>query len=321
MRYSNQQNISLAVAVMLATDNYDKQDNVISATTLLKPIRQVILSARVPQEQQVVDVSSLINSSLGTALHDAMESAWRNNYQKGLKALGYPDAFIATVKINPLTAEEGIHPVYVEQRMNKEVAGKTVSGKFDIVIDGEVQDLKSTKVFTLKKGNKDEDYILQGSIYRWLNPDIIKRDTVAINFWLTDWQANQARQDPSYPQSGCPTKRFQLLSIPETDRFVRNKLAQLEKYWNEPEDQIPLCTDKDLWRSEPEFKYYKNPEKMSRSTKNFDTMKEARMRYIEDGSVGIIVEKPGQVTACKYCSAFAICKQKDALIASGDLIL
>jgi len=76
-----------------------------------------------------------------------------------------------------------------------------------------------------------------------------------------------------------------------------------------------------LWRSEPEFKYYKNPEKMSRSTKNFDSMKEARMRFIEDGSVGIIVERPGQVTACKYCSAFAICKQKDALIASGDLIL
>lgn len=321
MRYSNQQNISLAVAVMLATDNYDKQDNVISATTLLKPIRQVILSARVPQEQQVVDVSSLINSSLGSALHDAMESAWRNNYQEGLKALGYPDAFIATVKINPLTVEEGMHPVYVEQRMNKEVAGKTVSGKFDIVIDGEVQDLKSTKVFTLTKGNKDEDYILQGSIYRWLNPDIVKKDTVAINFWLTDWQANQARQNPEYPQSACPTKRFQLLSVPETDRYVRNKLAQLEKYWNEPEDQIPLCTDKDLWRSEPEFKYYKNPEKMSRSTKNFDTMKEARMRFIEDGSVGIIVEKPGQVTACKYCSAFDICKQKDALIASGDLIL
>jgi hypothetical protein len=41
----------------------------------------------------------------------------------------------------------------------------------------------------------------------------------------------------------------------------------------------------------------------------------------EDGNVGLVKEVPGQVTACKYCPAFSICSQKDALIAAGDLIL
>jgi len=40
-----------------------------------------------------------------------------------------------------------------------------------------------------------------------------------------------------------------------------------------------------------------------------------------DGGVGIVVEKPGQVLACKYCPAFPICSQKDELIADGSLQL
>jgi hypothetical protein len=82
-----------------------------------------------------------------------------------------------------------------------------------------------------------------------------------------------------------------------------------------------LCNDAELWRAEPVFKYYKNPEKTQRSTKNFETMQEARIRFIEDGSIGLIKEVPGQVTACKYCPAFPLCTQKDDLIASGDLVL
>ena len=88
-----------------------------------------------------------------------------------------------------------------------------------------------------------------------------------------------------------------------------------------PESEIPLCTDEDLWRSAPVFKYYKNPVKTNRSTKNFDTRQEAYVRMAEDGGVGIVIEQPGQVTACKYCQAFSVCTQKDDLIAAGDLIL
>ena len=42
---------------------------------------------------------------------------------------------------------------------------------------------------------------------------------------------------------------------------------------------------------------------------------------MEDGQVGIVVEKPGLVMACKYCSAFSACSQKDDLVASGDLTI
>ena len=55
------------------------------------------------------------------------------------------------------------------------------------VAEGKVQDFKSTSVYTyLNQTNKDK-YILQGSIYRWLNEDTITRDTMDIHFIFTDW--------------------------------------------------------------------------------------------------------------------------------------
>ncbi len=84
---------------------------------------------------------------------------------------------------------------------------------------------------------------------------------------------------------------------------------------------MPPCSDDDLWRKDPVFKYYKNPNSTARSTKNFDTFAEAHARLAEDGFVGKVVEVKGEVVACKYCNAFAVCKQKDTYIADGSLKL
>lgn len=321
MRYSNATNIPPAVAVFLATDNYDYDPNTISATALLKPIRQLILSKRVPPEQAVVDIAAMVKSRIGSAIHDAIEHAWVNNHKKAFKSLGYNDAFIDRIVVNPNEILPNEIPVYLEQRLHKKLGGYTIGGKFDIVLDGQVQDYKSTGVFTLINGVKDDDYIMQGSIYRWLDPELITKETMQINFILTDWSSARALNDPSYPQSPCPAKTFPLKSLEETEMFIQHKLKQIEIYKDAPEEDIPLCTDKELWRSEPEYKYYKDKTKMLRATKNFSSYEEAMQRYVADGSVGVVVTKPGQVTACKYCAAFAVCKQKDALIDAGELIL
>ena len=324
-RYSNTNAVPLSVAVFLATDNYDHNDdpNTVSATTLIKPVRQIVLSARVPQTEAVTDLINMTASRMGSALHDAIERAWTHNHENALKALGYPQRIIDRVSINPKPEElkTDTIPVYLEQRSSKQVGKWIVSGKFDFVGEGRVEDFKSTSTYTAINNTNDEKYSWQGSIYRWLNPTLITQDNMAIQFIFTDWSAAKAKADSKYPQNRTQQRIIPLKSVHETDSFVRKKLSDIEKYWDVPEDQIPLCTDEDLWRSAPEFKYYKNPSKTNRSTKNFDTYFEAHQRYMEDGMVGVIVEKPGQVTACKYCPAFSVCSQKDALVASGDLTL
>lgn len=328
-QYINTTDIPLSLAVFLATDNYDYSNEAthISATSLLKSVRQLILSSRVPTEDAGIDLGNMISSRMGSAIHDAIESAWvdADKREKALQLLGYPKSVINRIRINPskeeLQTNEDIIPVYLELRSKREIDGFTVSGKFDFVAEGRVEDFKTTSTYTVMNNTKDADYILQGSIYHWLNPEIITSDTMAIQFIFTDWSAAKARTDPNYPQKRFQTRVFNLLSLQETESYIRKKLALISKYWNADAKDIPECTDAELWRSEPVWKYYKNPEKLSRSTKNFDSKQEAYIRLAEDGGVGIIKEVPGQVVACKYCSAFTACNQKDSLISSGDLIL
>ena len=326
-RYSNVSEVPLALAVFLANDTYDHNPdpNTISTTTLMKPLRQLVLAARVPEGEGLVNLADMMQSRIGTAIHDGIEKAWTVDYKTAMAALGYPKHVIKLIRINPtreeVLADPDLIPIYLEQRLSKKVGKWTITGKFDFVGEGRVQDFKSTSVWTYKNQVNAGKYTQQGSIYRWLDPVLITRDEMDIHYIFTDWKAGMQKSDPAYPPRRFLQQRFPLMSVNETEAFVRRKLALIDQYWHAPEQDIPMCDDDELWRSEPIFKYYKNPAKTLRSTKNFELKQEAMLRFVEDGSVGIVREIPGQVTACKYCPAFAACSQKDALIQSGDLLM
>jgi len=320
-KYLNRSNVPLSMAVFLATDNYDYEPGVISVTKLIKPLRQIILAGRVPAAEAKVDIAGLVKSRMGQAIHDSIEQAWLKNYKQSMKDLGYPEKVIARVRVNPdpKTVKDGDIPVYLEQRKYREVFGKKVSGKFDMVADGRVEDFKTTSTFTWVNGTKDADYRLQGSLYRWLAPDIITDDTMAINFLFTDYMPARATNDPKYPQSPTPQKLIPLMSLDETDAFVKNKLRVIETFKDAPEEDLPLCSNDELWQKPPVWKYYKNPQKLGRATKNFEDKQEAYNRLAADGGKGVVIEQPGEVQACKYCPAFPVCSQKDSLIAQALL--
>lgn len=324
-QYSNTSSIPLSMAVFLVSDNYDYHEDkqYISATSLIKPLRQLILASRVPEGSNQVDLANMVASLMGAAIHDGIERAWVNNYRKAMEVLGYPSKIINKIQINPKPEElkENSIPIYLEQRAYKQVGKWTIGGKFDFVGDGRVEDFKSTSVYTAINNTKDNDYILQGSIYRWLNPTLVTKDEMAIQFIFTDWSAAKAKADPAYPQSRIQQRILKLKSVNEIDAFIQRKLRLIEQYWDAPESDIPECSDDDLWRSEPIWKYYKNPAKMSRSTKNFENKQDAYIRLSQEGNVGTVVEVPGQVTACKYCSGFGLCTQKDRLIVAGELLI
>jgi len=146
------------------------------------------------------------------------------------------------------------------------------------------------------------------------------------NLNFSDWKKSDsfAQAEKGYPPNRMHTQRLLLKSITETDVWVRNKIELLDSLEGIPEPELPECTARDLWQDAPTFKYYKNPEAAQmgkRSTRNFTTAAEAQLRYVQDGSIGTIVEVPGLVQACKYCSAAGLCSQRDQLIATGQLKL
>jgi len=195
-KLTNVSNLSLPLAVWLSEDLYDHDPGTISATKLIKSTKQIIMSGRIPKADRTIDISTLIKSRIGTDIHTGIEQAWLNNYQQSLKDLGYPQKVIDRVQINPKREDltEGSIPVYMEIRTKKEVGNYTVGGKFDFVAEGRLRDFKSTSTFAYVNRTNDAKYILQGSIYRWLNPDIITKDNMAIDFIFTDWSQAKAKQ-------------------------------------------------------------------------------------------------------------------------------
>jgi len=324
---TNNTAIPLSMAVWLALDEYDHNpdDRYISATGLIKSTRQIILGQRLPPQTEgnMKDISQLMASRIGTAVHSSIESSWLNHYKSSLKRLRYSDKVIARVKINPKPEEltpETI-PIYMELRSMREIDGVTIGGKFDFIGNGTLEDFKTTGVYSYTSGSNDWKYKLQGSIYRWLNPELITNDHMIIDYIFTDWSRRDScvKADKGYPPTKVFAHKILLLSLPETEMWIKNKIAAIKNFQDQPEANLPLCNAQELWQDAPTYKYYKNPEKTLKSTKNFNTSAEATIRWIEDGKMGQIVTQPGKVTACKYCDAFSICSQKDNLIASGLL--
>lgn len=332
---TNRGDIPLGLAVWLLHDEYDyiNEPNYVSVTGLMKPIKHIILPPRVPKEMIQQDVEDYVSRALGHSLHDSIEKSWIKGYQRSLRLMGHPQHVIDRVMINP-THEQVVaaeHPicVYLEQRSFKKITinGETftVGGKFDMVAEGIVHDNKSTTAYTWLYGTRDNEHILQGSLYRWLDHngflDVecnlpiqtprITEDFIRINYIFTDWQKAAAKQNPNYPQKRILYKDLPLMSLEETEQWVIAKLSQYKKLRKAPESELPECTDEELWRSDPVYKYYSDPTKTNgKSTKNFDDPVEAR-KYMAEKGKGVMLAIPGEVKRCAYCPAFPICKQRE----------
>lgn len=322
VQITNTNNLSLAMAVWLAHEDYtDGSDehpgkDVISVTTLLKPVRQLVLSHRLPPQERIVDLVDLIPSVLGRAIHNSIEDAWRQGYHQAMRKLGMPKKLIEKVRINPqdheLQADPGIVPIYLEQRYFREIDGIIISGKFDQIINGELNDTKTTSVYTYMHNTKEEDYRLQGSLYRWINPEKVTSDQIRIQHVFTDWQRSASRTQKNYPPHRVVEKVIQLLTLEETEAWIRARIREIIRNQDLPEPEIVRCSEKDLWRSDPVYKYYPDAKKAQeggRSTKNFDDLAEANMHLNQMGK-GVVITVPGVVRACSYCPAFELCSQR-----------
>lgn len=293
-------NLPLSILVPLIFDDYDYNDdpNTISATSLIKPLKQLILAERA-SDVGIVDAEQYIPTFLGNAVHNQIENAWRNVNEETLEQLGY--------SFNNLVGK-----VVIEERYYKEILEFTVSGKVDMIIDGHLTDFKTGSVYGYINQSNKEKHVLQGSIYRWLAPELIKDDFMSIVHIFTDYSKAQS-YTKDYPESKIVESIYPLLSLKETEHYIKTKIRNYIKYKDSPEEDIPRCTDKELWREETKYKYYANPDKMTRATKVFDTLSEASMHRVDRGK-GIVKEVPGKVKACRYCAGFDLCKQKDEYI-------
>lgn len=318
-KYTNNKGISLPMAVWLANDSYahDSRPNVISVSSMLKSTRQLVLRSRLKPGDSTEDLSMLIASRMGTAIHEAIEKAWVENYRESLAAIGYPAKIIDRLRINPETVEKGDIPIYLEGRTEREVGGWIVSGQYDMICDGFITDVKSTGVSTYLKKYKDEDYILQCSLYRWLNQDKVTREQLKIQYLFKDWSLIESFRNKDYPPLPLLEYTLPLMSIHDTERFVQDKFTELAKYWSVPEAELPKCTNKELWIRDAKWKHYATiSSKRASPGGTFDTKHEAQAFMLNKGK-GIIKEVTGTPMACLYCDVKNKCSQYAGFIQHG----
>lgn len=321
-RITNKHGIDLPLAVWLLQDGYKSgaadapPGELISVTSIMKPTRQQILQRKVDVSQETMDLSDLIPSRRGHAFHDSIERAWtEGDWRLAMEQLHYPKSIIDKVVINPdpKTVKSNQLPIYLERRQFKPFEDVVLTGQLDFLVGKAYRDFKSTSTYAWTSGSKDQDYILQGSMYRWLMPDLIQDDVMRIEFIFTDWQKFGTR-NPKYPQCSISHREYPLMSIKDTEAWIHDKLAEIRINAKKPQSSMIRCTDKQLWRAEDQYKFYLNPETAKnggRCTKKFDSATDAQVyKDVDKKGKGIVVKVPGEVRACLYCSAFSVCEQR-----------
>ena len=282
MKYTNKFNLDRTVVEVLEHDDYDynSDSKVISATSLISPARQVALK-RLHYDELSVDVSDLIASRYGTAIHAAFEN----------------------IKLTDCIQE---------QRLKAEFDNFTLSGKFDILrregIFYRLIDIKSTSVWKLIMGDYDQ-YIKQLSIYRYLCVEN-GYDTMQeayIYFFFTDWQKRKAKEDPEYPQLRFHKLELKLWTIEETKKFIidrYNKITIAEQLIKDGKESDIETTTEELWQRPDKFAVMKGKQK--RAVKLYDSKLKAEAHIGEDKGYHIDTRKE-VAKRCSYCACTRFC--------------
>jgi hypothetical protein len=287
----------------LKSDDYDyiKDKNYLSVTSLIKPTKQFILGSRVTNLQ--TNLIDRVSTSQGQAVHTAIALA-------ATKIDLLPPNLRNLYELNPVKPDPDKIQVYMEQRAFKEFLGYRIGGKFDYVQDGVVHDIKTTSTMSWNNANSLEYYKLQGSLYRWLNPDIITKDYMVVDFIFGNWTAAKINVEENYPPHKLSFKVIPLYSLEETEQWLTNKINDLTRLLDESQDNIPDCSPEEMWQDPPVYKYYASPDKLGRSTKNFTSEEEAR-KYRALQAKGVVLTVSSRPRKCGFCSGASICKQKE----------
>lgn len=278
MQITNRSNLP-SPFVRMAESDYRVTPKRYSATTLLKPVREILLKRKYDGEIEQ-DCSEMIWLLFGQAVHSILEK-----YSNGKTE--FAEEF--------LTVDLG--------------NGYTVSGKIDLydMAKKTVVDYKTASVW--KVMFKDfEDWRKQGLIYAWLlRMNGLPCDYIEFYAILKDHSKANAKYKADYPKEPVQAVKFKVTdeAIEEIDKFIRNKIDELAKYEEAPDEALPLCSPEDRWNSGDKYAVMAKGKK--KALRVLDTREEAE-KYIELNKGDSIVLRPGTDKKCiDYCLCCSKC--------------
>lgn len=274
MTITNRNGLPEAMVRACETTAHNKPGN-ISATTLLKGVKEILLTNR-HWDNMTDDVSDRIWAIFGTAVHSMLEHET-------------PDTF-------------------AEEYTALKIGDYTVTGRIDCynMKDAVIEDYKTAS--TWKVIFKDfGDWYKQGMIYAYLMRkngfDVKRCRFIAM---LKDWSKSKAKHDASYPDSPVYVHQFDVTEkgIEEIEAFIVEKLNAIKLCETFGDDEITECTKEERWAKDDVYAVMKAGRKTA--IKLYGNEYEAKMRAADEN--GYVEKREGVSTKClEYCSCCDYC--------------
>jgi len=215
-------------------------------------------------------------------------------------------ALFGTAVHTVLSQNENAKSITEEYLKHEFEDGTVISGMADIYNDGKISDWKVKSVWNVIYFDDNLKFELESQLncYAFLfRKSGFKVKELEAIFILRDWQKSKALYDKSYPQSQVVILPIKLWDKEETERHIKFRINNFEKYKNIPDDELPECSLVDRWAKPGKWALMKKGRK--RAIKLYDKKPDFELEkdfYFE--------ERKGELfKRCEYCSASSFCNQ------------
>jgi hypothetical protein len=276
LKITNKQNLPEGIVKAVDTERHNKTDKELSATTLLKGAKEIILTWR-HWDEITLDAADNIWAIFGTAVHALLEAEGEHDFTECEFTVPMPNGISITGRIDNYNMETEI-----------------------------ITDYKTGSIWKVIMGEFD-DWRMQGIIYAWLLVKSgFKVKLCRFIDLLKDHSKSKAEFDSKYPQTPVYIYQYPITDaeLKEGEAYINERLAEYLKYKDKPDDEIPPCTDKERWASETKYAVMKQGNK--RAIKLCASESEASRQVAERGHDKHYVEtRPG---VSKKCAGYCLCK-------------
>lgn len=251
IKITNIHNLPVAIVNAVSNNIQKPSKNVIRVSELINAPKPKEL--RMKHWNEITeDVSERLWSLLGQSMHHILESGAPEN-------------------------------AFREERLSSKIDGVTISGQSDLWYEGDIEDYKTTSVYSFLLGIKPE-WIAQLNVYRWLWTKAgFHTKSLKIHAILRDWVRSKALTDPNYPQIHWMTVDIPMWTLEETEIYIRKRIA-LHKL-----NPAPDCTDEEKWARPTTYAVIEEGAK--RAKRVCSTLAEAKMWIKQNSKWYIVIDE------------------------------
>jgi hypothetical protein len=276
MIITNKLNLPEGLVKAVSTERHNAA-GCISATTLLKGVKEIVLAERHWDEMEE-DVSDRIWAIFGSAVHSLLEQEGENDF--------------------------------TEQEMSYPVGDITVTGRIDNydMQNGIIYDYKTASLWKIKY-HDFEDWYRQGMIYAWL----MRKNGFPISkcrfiAFLKDHHKSEAFRDHEYPSMPVYVYEFDVtfVNLIKIDTFIRSKVRDYLQSVELKDDEVVPCNPDERW--DKPTKYAVKKEGQKRAVRVLDGQDVADTMAADLGKGHYVEKRPGESTKCmSYCDCCEFC--------------